>query len=216
MMNNPKHLFAMAALAVATALPAAAQESEPLLILNEGFNDINTLTDWSFVNESTPPGQSWFQGNSSIFRSQAGPTNAYIAANYLSAEGGSGNISNWLITPLLNLMGESNLSFFARSAANPVGNDTMEVLFSSGAGLGDFTVIGIVGGLNPFPASWQAFNASVDHVGTGRFAFRYTGDAAASNYIGIDTVNVTTVPEPSTWLMLLAGLGGLALLRRKA
>ncbi len=150
MMNNPKHLFAMAALAVATALPAAAQEGEPLLILNEGFNDINTLTDWSFVNDSTPPGQSWFQGNSSIFRSQAGPTNAYIAANYLSAEGGSGNISNWLITPLLNLMGESNLSFFARSAVNPVGNDTMEVLFSSGAGLGDFTVIGIVGGLNPF------------------------------------------------------------------
>jgi len=214
-MKNAKQLFGMGALALAFALPVSAQETQPIVVLSEGFNDINALPNWSFVNESTPAGQSWFQGNPGVFAAQAGPANSYIAASFNSAQGGSGVLSNWLITPMLSLLGPSTLSFFARSDAAVGLNDTMEVLFSSGAGLGDFTLLGTIGGINTFPTTWQQFEASVDYTGMGRFAFRYIGDAAASNYIGIDSVNITTVPEPSTYLMLLAGLGGLALLRRK-
>jgi hypothetical protein len=50
--------------------------------------------------------------------------------------------------------------------------------------------------------------------GSGRFAFRYLGDATA-NYIGIDTVTVNAVPEPSAWLMLGLGLGLTTLLLRR-
>lgn len=215
MMTLPPLRLACAALILAAALPAAAQPTTPIVVLNEGFNDINTLPSWSFVNQSTPQGQSWFQGNTSIFRSQAGPASSYIASNFLSALGGAGAIENWLITPALRLIGPSTLSFFARSERAPGLNDTMEVLFSSGTGLGDFTVVGTVGAIETFPGSWRQFAANVDHDGIGRFAFRHIGDASASNYIGIDTVNITTIPEPSAYLMLLAGLGGLALLRRK-
>ncbi|MBZ2207089.1 choice-of-anchor J domain-containing protein [Massilia sp. R798] len=56
---------------------------------------------------------------------------------------------------------------------------------------------------------------SVAHVGEGRFAFRYTGDADVANYVGIDTVSVLSVPEPSAYLMLGVGLFGLTMLRRR-
>jgi hypothetical protein len=63
---------------------------------------------------------------------------------------------------------------------------------------------------------WTQYNLSVDALGTGRFAFRYFGEADTLNYVGLDTVSVVTaVPEPSTWAMLGAGLGLLGLRRRK-
>jgi hypothetical protein len=40
--------------------------------------------------------------------------------------------------------------------------------------------------------------------------------AAAANYIGIDTVSVTAVPEPSAWIMLGLGLATLSLLSPRA
>jgi hypothetical protein len=43
----------------------------------------------------------------------------------------------------------------------------------------------------------------------------YVGAADSSNYIGIDTVTVTAVPEPSTWLLMGLGLAGVAAVRRR-
>ena len=214
MMKTLHNCLAAGALALAALLPATAH-SQSRVVLTEGFDDVNALPNWSFINDSNPAGLSWFQGNASIFPAQAGAADAYIAANFLSAAGGAGSLGNWLVTPALSLLGPSTLSFFARADKQPGFNDTLEVLFSSGVGLSSFELISVVGGIDTFPTSWQQFNASVDYTGTGRFAFRYTGDAAASNYIGLDTVNITTVPEPSAYLMLLVGLGGLAWLRRK-
>jgi hypothetical protein len=67
-----------------------------------------------------------------------------------------------------------------------------------------------------YPGSWQQFSADLVLNGSGRFAFRYLGDAAAANYIGIDTVSVTAVPEPSAWIMLGLGLATLSLLNPRA
>lgn len=217
-MKLHQKLIAMAAIAVAAALPAVAQTIEPIVVLNENFNDIGTLPNWSLVNNSVPPGQPWSQGNPGVFPAPSGPASSYIAANYLSAQNGMGSIDNWLITPVVRLIGPSELSFFTRSASASGFGDTLEVRFSPGTGsdTGGFnTVLGVLGGISDYPTVWQQVISSIDYDGQGRFAFRYVGDASAANYIGIDAVLVTTVPEPGTYLMLLAGLGSLVLLRRR-
>lgn len=217
-MKLPHQLIAMAAIAVAAALPAASHAIEPIVVLNENFNDVGALANWSLVNKSVPPGQPWSQGNPGVFPAPSGPASSYIAANYLSAQNGMGSIDNWLITPVVNLIGPSELSFFTRSASATGFGDTLEVRFSAGTGTdtGSFnTVLGVLGGISDYPTVWQQVISSLDYDGQGRFAFRYIGDASAANYIGIDAVVVTTVPEPGTYLMLLAGLGTLVLLRRR-
>jgi hypothetical protein len=96
----------------------------------------------------------------------------------------------------------------------------LEVRFSSGSGTdlsGFTTLLTTVGGDSAFPDNgFQQFIASLPVTGTGRFAFRYTGEASVANYIGIDTVSVTAVPEPSTYAMMGLGLAALALVRRRA
>lgn len=217
-MNSLHKLIAVAAIAVAAALPGVSHAIDPIVVLNEDFNDIGTLNNWTFLNNSVPPGQPWSQGNGGVFPAPSGPASSYIAANYLSAQNGMGSIDNWAITPVVKLLGPSELSFFTRSASASGFGDTLEVRFSPGTGsdTGSFgTVLGVLGGITDYPTVWQQVISSIDYTGQGRFAFRYIGDAAAANYIGIDAVVVTTVPEPLTYLMLLAGLGTLVLLRRR-
>jgi hypothetical protein len=88
------------------------------------------------------------------------------------------------------------------NAAGEGFNDMLELRFSA-----------TIGGPNAYPDHWQQFTANLNFAGDGRFAFRYVGDAAVANYIGIDTVRVTTaVPEPTGYLMLGIGFAALALL----
>src|ERR1700761_6624023 len=84
--------LAAAALSVAACAPAMAQT------LTQGFDDVTALNGWLMLNQSDPPGEAWFQGNPGIFTAQAGTADSYIAANFLSAQGGEGTIDNWLIT----------------------------------------------------------------------------------------------------------------------
>lgn len=207
-----------AAIVLAAALAPGLASAAGAVLLKENFNNIGTLADWAMINNSVPAGQSWFQGNSGVFAAQAGPADSYIAANYLSALHGSGTIDNWLITPVFTMSGATQLSFFTRSQTVPGMNDMLEVRFSSGSGTspGSFTtLLTTIGGASAYPDSWQQFTANLVGMGAGRIAFHYLGDAAAANYIGIDTVSIMAVPEPANWLMLGAGMLGLSLLRRK-
>jgi hypothetical protein len=217
-MKPSKSLLAAAASALAV-LAAPAAQAAGTVILNQNFDDVGALGNWVMTNNSVPAGQSWFQGNAGIFGAQGGAADSYIGANYLSAAQGTGTIDNWLITPELTLGGATHLSFFTRSQTSPGFNDMLEVRFSPGAGTatgGFTTLLTTIGGPSAYPGSWQQFTADLSLSGTGRFAFRYLGDAVASNYIGIDTVTVSAVPEPSAWIMLALGLGVLPLLRRQS
>ncbi|MEO7495857.1 MAG: choice-of-anchor J domain-containing protein [Massilia sp.] len=217
-MKTSHTLFASLTLAAAALAPTAAQAAGAVL-LKENFNDVDNLPGWVEVNHSTGPGQDWFQGNSGVFRAQSGPADSYIANSYLSALNGLGTIDTWLITPELSFAtAATTFSFYTCGAKAPGLNDTLEVRFSAGSGTdtaGFSTLITTLGGTTPYPSSWQQFSTSLNLTGTGRFAFHYLGDAGASNYIGIDTVSIMAVPEPSAWLMLGLGLGALTLLRRK-
>lgn len=209
----------LATAACALALYAAASGAARADLLSENFNNINTLSDWQMINRSSPVGQSWFQGNAGIFAAADGAAGSYIAANYLSALNGSGSIDNWLILPALALSGPTELSFATRAAAHPAGfNDALSVLYSPSGrtGVADFTmVLASVGGASAYPSAWTTLRADIDATGSGRFAFRYTGDAATANYIGIDTVNIMAVPEPALFAQLALGLCALGLLRRR-
>lgn len=216
-MKRATSLCAAALLAAASLLPVSVQAA-PIEVLDEGFDSLASLTDWALVNRSMPPGSTWFQGNPGIFRSQAGALDAYAAANFLGAANGMGVVDNWLITPTLSLTGLTQLSFFTNRNGEPGFDDLLEVRFASGSGTdeSDFgTLLTTIGGDSPFPAQWQQWNASLAVEGQGRFAFRYLGDAATLDYIGLDTVRViTAVPEPAAWLLLAGGLGALAAARR--
>lgn len=209
-----KHLFLLVIFTLAGSTPAAAQDGASVA-LNEQFNDVNSLDGWTINNASVPPGLSWFQGNPGVFASHQGAPDAYIAANYLSAQNGTGAIDTWLITPQLSLSGPTTLSFFARADQQPGYADTLEVRFGSN---GDFsTVLATLGagGDSALGSNWQQHSATIDFTGSGQFAFRYLGDAASANYVGLDTVSVTAVPEPSSWLLYLGGMLTVAALGRR-
>jgi hypothetical protein len=216
-MKALKSKYAAAAFALAALVPALSHAAGAE-VLNEGFNNVPGLSGWTQVNNSVPPGTGWFQGTADVFAAQAGAANAYAAANYLGAAGGSGNVDNWLITPLLNLSGTTSLSFFTSHAGDPGFSDRLEVRFAAGSGTGTdaFSTLLLTISGAAYPTAWEQFSATVNVDGPGRFAFRYLGDAATLNYVGIDTVSVVTaVPEPSLYLMMMLGLGALTLLRRK-
>lgn len=216
--------LAGAALVAAATWAPLPGHAAGLVVLDEGFGSVAGLSDWAQINRSVPPGIGWSQGNSGIFSAQSGASNSYAGVNYLSAANGFGQVDNWLITPTLSLNGLTTLSFFTNRAPESGFFDQLEVRFSYGSNTsadGFDTLLLTIGGENSFPTQWAQWTTSLDVQGEGRFAFRYLGNAETLSYIGLDTVKVVTaVPEPSTYLMLLAGLGAVGAharrLRRRA
>jgi len=202
------------------------------VILSEGFNNVSTLpaSGWAVVNNSSPLGTTdWFQGNAGVFPAQAGAATAYIAANFNSAgSGGStgGNISDWLITPVIPLQYNLQFVFFTRTDTGSTFPDRLELrLSTSGSStnvgatdtsVGDFTSLLL--SVNPtlslggYPTAWTQVTASFIGLGvpaSGRFAFRYNvpDNVTNANYIGIDTVSITQdAPEPATIGLISLGL----------
>jgi len=172
-----------------------------------------------------------------VFTSQAGADDSYIAANFLNADF-AGNISNWLLTPVLTLDEGVVLSFFTRTQLNPPAADNLEVRLSTNgastnvgatdASVGDFTTL--LFSVNPalapsgYPSDWFQVTVPLSGLGgptTGSFALRYAVPDTSVNgdYIGIDTLTVSNaeiIPEPSTAVMfLVGGVAGGVMFRRR-
>ena len=228
-------------LTLAAALILSTGTGKAAVLLTQNFNDVTSLPGWTTVNNSGPPGMTgWFQGQAGIFPAQAGAGDSYIAANYLNAAPG-GNISLWLISPVLPLQNGLMIDFFSRTATNPaLAPDRLSLRLStsgssanvgtSDTSVGDFSQLLLT--INPslsttgYPASWSSYSTTLSGLGSptmGRFAFWYNVPDTSVNgdYIGIDSVRVSdtsTIPEPVT-LWSTAGamlaLAGIRVLRKK-
>ncbi|MBK7146398.1 MAG: choice-of-anchor J domain-containing protein [Xanthomonadales bacterium] len=142
--------------------PAAASPFAPLATITESFDvvpgtDPNQCpTGWICSNVSSPLGTTnWFQGNDVVFPAQAGPTTGYIATNFNNTTG-TGDISNWLITPVMQFGNGSELRFWARvNTGSSIFPDRVEIRASTGgsdnggtaASTGDFSIL--LGTINP-------------------------------------------------------------------
>ncbi|MFT3952648.1 MAG: choice-of-anchor J domain-containing protein [Oscillospiraceae bacterium] len=182
-------------------------EALPASVLTEEFDSFSSLTanGWLIQNLSYPIGTTtWSQGNTNF--------TAYSGAGYAGVRyncgSGYATLSDWLITPELNIKNGAELSFYTR--ANSVAYaENLQVRMSTtgsdvGTGaesVGDFTTLLLE--INPslsktgYPTNWTKYTVTVsgltDEV-TGRFAFRYyvtNGGPSGSNsdYIGIDSVS---------------------------
>jgi hypothetical protein len=184
-------------------------------------------TGWVIQNLSSPTSTtSWFQGNPNVFSAFNGTPPDYVGANYNSTSGSSpGTISNWLITPSVNLSNGLLVQFATRVAANPATYpDRLEVYMSTAGNgtnvgttatsLGTFSTLLV--SVNPsltttgYPGTWTIYTATISGlsgVTPGRIGFRYyvtnagpSTSAVNSDYIGLDAVRIgvacaATVPS---------------------
>lgn len=204
--------------------------------LTEGF-EVVPVAGWTTVNNSTTVGTiGWSPGNLGVFSAQAGTTGSFIGASFNSTTGAN-TISNWLISPTLSFNNGDVVSFFTRTEADSGFPDRLELRFSSVGGVNVGTTDDSVGTfsrlllsvnsgllLGGYPEVWTQFSSTISGLSgptNAAIAFRYHvtnggPDGANSNYIGIDTLSITPVPEPAAYLMLALGLGVIALRRRAA
>ena len=198
----------------------------PTCTLAEGFCDINQLavTGWFTQNNSEPLGTTnWFHGKDTLFPAFEGVPNAYIAADFNNGAAVA-TISNWLLTPALNLESGSTLTFYTRTVDFPQHPDRLQIRMSTNGGstnvgthaneVGDFTAllldINQNYSLNGYPSVWTQFTVVINSAppgSTGRLAFRYFVENGGpqgfnSDYIGIDAVGyncpvATPTPTPT-------------------
>lgn len=204
----------VAAAAALVALLGAAGTAQAQVALAQNFDNVPALaaSGWTFVNASTSPGTNWAQGNPGIFQAATGGVDAFVGANFLGTTGPTGAVSNWLITPQLQLDATSRVSLQVRVAGEGF-LDTLQVLVSTtGTALTDFSPIGSYSA--SISQGWVPLSFSALLTGTtpAYVALRYVVDdvGLAGNYLGVDELVITAVPEPVSALLFGLGLAGLA------
>jgi len=217
-------------LLLGSLLGIAMMSAQGTNVYSYGF-DAAFGTDWITTNQSTPSTTSlWTKATytapltnplfgsgstTTVPSGQAGGTNSFALVNYTSTSG-AGIISNWLITPSVNVKDGDVVSFYTRKGTDGTTDyaDRLELRYSLAAnavtpsggssGLGSFTSLGVT--VNPnlasgfvYPKTWTKYSFTVSGVGNNpvaaKFAFRYyvtDGGPSGSNsdLIGIDTFSI--------------------------
>lgn len=237
------NLRTVAGRTAATLLIATLSGAAGAQAYTENFDNISVLvgSGWLIQNNSTPlGGNSWFQGipttatpSPGPFNAYNGADNAYIAVNFASTTGGTGIISNWLVTPNRILRNGDLFQFYTRKPTIGAGQtdfpDRLEVRLSTngastnvgtgGTALGDFTTLML--SINPtlvanvYPQVWTQYTITVAGLPapvSGRLAFRYFVTNAGpsgtnSDYIGIDNVVYTPYVCPAVTITGTPGDG---------
>jgi len=166
---------------------------------------------WVITNNSSPIGATtWFQGVTAVFAAPSSTLDgtSYIAANFNNTAQLGGTISNWLISPPIEVKGGDVIEFWTRNPSsaradrlqvrlNAV-NDSYDV-GSGPTAFGNFSIIMLDINANygvSYPTEWTKYTVTLPGIaapGKRRFAFRYfveNGGLAGtrSNFIGIDRV----------------------------
>lgn len=186
-------------------------------LVKEGFEEVGALAGkgWVMNNASSPVGTTgWFQGDQQLFSAKNGAPDSFIAANYSNAAAG-GTLANWLITPEFSIDEGAIVSFWVRADILAGYSDMFSYGFSDGStALANFTMSDDITATGDW-VRYEARFAKGLAMGNARFALMYTGDADTSNYIGFDNLRISAIPEPSSMLILGAGVMGLLAARRR-
>jgi hypothetical protein len=200
---------------VAAAMAVVGASASAAVVLDEGFESVASL-GWTQTN-SGAPGAGWFQGESAVsFPAAAGSDDSFLAANFADT---ATSISDWIFTPVLSLAKESTIAFKVRALGSIGYLDTVEVYFSaSGASTspGDFALLGTYASATDEGWVDQSYALTTDYA-SGRFAFRYVvaDTATAGDYLGIDSLTISTVPAPASLALVGLALAGVAATRRR-
>ena len=203
----------------------------------DGTTAAMLASGWQSTNQSTPAGAStWSNATftiplaSALFGSgnvntiplgQSGGNNSFTLVNFNSTTG-AGNISNWLISPVITVQNGDVVTFYTRKGTDGPTDyaDRLELRMSSVAttivpsggatDVGSFTTLGV--SVNPslvtgfvYPKTWTQYTYTVAGLSgptAVKFGFRYfvtNGGPSGSNsdIIGLDTFSVDR-PEAST------------------
>lgn len=180
----------------------------------------STTSLWSkatYTTASTATSGIFGSGVGNIPVGQAGGQNSFALVNYTSTTSTATNatISNWLLSPAVNVKDGDVVSFYTRKGTDGTTDypDRLEVRYSSAAttvnpsgttGVGSFTSLGV--SVNPnllagfvYPKVWTKYTFTITGVGSSevpvKFGFRYfvtSGGTNGSNsdIIGIDTFSI--------------------------
>ena len=201
---------------VAAAMAVVGASASAAVVLDEGFESVASL-GWTQTN-SGAPGAGWFQGESAVsFPAAAGSDDSFLAANFADT---ATSISDWIFTPVLSLETKSTIAFKVRALGSIGFLDTVEVYFSSSGAstaLGDFSLVGSYSSTTDQGWVDQSYELFTGYT-TGRFAFRYVvaDTATAGDYLGIDSLTISTVPAPASLALVGLALAGVAATRRRA
>ena len=180
-----------------------------------------TSIGWIVQNNSLPiRTDTWFQGNSAKFSANSGGPDDYFACNFNSQGSSTGGISNFLITPTINLANGGVIQFATRTVtASTVYPDRLQLLISQGTGkigsgtsaVGTFTTklldinplysgsnSGAVssGCVNGYPNTWTVYTMTLSGITgsvAGRFAFRYLVDDGGPNGANSNCIGIDDV-----------------------
>jgi len=204
---TPKFIYAVICPALITCSQLTYAQ---LSSITEGFDQLPG--NWVIINHSEPLGNTiWYQGDPEAFDAHSGLPNSYVAADQSSTIGPEGVISDWYISPEVNIQNGSVISFWTQTIDVPVEfehPDRLELRMSTAgksldvgttsSDLGDFTTLLL--SVNPnlkyltYPWHWAKFSVTISGLQeptTGRIAFRYWVTHAGiggdnSWYIGVD------------------------------
>ncbi|MBD3903955.1 T9SS type A sorting domain-containing protein [Chryseobacterium sp. Ch-15] len=178
----------------------------------------NITTIWSkaaYITSDTSPNAIFGSGVGGVPVGQSGGANSFALVNYSSTTG-SGTISNWLISPVVNVKDGDVVSFYSRKGTDGAMDypDRLELRYSTAAttvvpstgptDVGSFTTLGVT--INSalaagfvYPKTWTQYSFTITGVGNTpipiKFGFRYfvtNGGTTGlnSDIIGIDTFSV--------------------------
>jgi hypothetical protein len=177
--------------------------------LGEGFDVAVPLpSGWAKQNNSQPIGTTgWMQGPYSdlgiTITAHSGASSSFIQSNFGAVDANGGNLSNWLMTPVLNLHNGDVFTFWTRTLDGSYPDELQVRISTNGAStnvgatsasVGDFTTMLL--DINPgltgtgYPIVWTPYTLTMSGLPAGatpgRIAFRHyvIGANMPPNYPG--------------------------------